>query len=466
MATDEFITAFSLFKTRSDALHEQMLTLCDKYNKVPKKEKKALINTHKEKLAELKEELQKVAALFSITTDASFEPASQTINSDQLVTPWTTHCSTAGFQYDKLIEQFGVQPIQPLIDRFEQVIGQPVHPWVRRGLFFAHRQLEEILNDYEAGKPIFLYTGRGPTSDSLHLGHMIPFIFTKWLHDVFKNSILVIQIADDEKHYFKDLEFDEIERLALENVKDIIACGFDPKRTFIFSNRRMTKTDSAHQLIHNIYKKVNINKLANIFGLESTDNIGQHIWPVYQAAASFSKFYGSYEFLPTDARCLSIYAIDQDPYFRMSRELAEYKELGLIKPSAIMSQFLPALEGKAKMSSSVGGVAAIFMTDDPVKVQNSIKRHAFSGGRETLKEHRELGADLQVDISYQYLKYFEYDDAEFDRITEEYGSGRMLTSEVKNILINKVNAMIAEHKERRNAVTDADIEYFYDLNKI
>jgi tryptophanyl-tRNA synthetase len=43
-----------------------------------------------------------------------------------------------------------------------------------------------ILDRYEKGKPFFLYTGRGPSSGSMHLGHMIPFMFTKYVlpHDL------------------------------------------------------------------------------------------------------------------------------------------------------------------------------------------------------------------------------------------------------------------------------------------
>ncbi len=45
----------------------------------------------------------------------------------------------------------------------------------------ARRDFNTILDRYEKGKPFFLYTGRGPSSDSMHLGHMIPFVFTKWV---------------------------------------------------------------------------------------------------------------------------------------------------------------------------------------------------------------------------------------------------------------------------------------------
>ena len=43
-------------------------------------------------------------------------------------------------------------------------------------------------------------------------------------------------MTDDEKFLWKDLSIDEANRLAHENAKDIIACGFDIKKTFIFSN--------------------------------------------------------------------------------------------------------------------------------------------------------------------------------------------------------------------------------------
>lgn len=43
-------------------------------------------------------------------------------------------------------------------------------------------------------------------------------------------------MSDDEKVIWKDLTIEEGVRLAKENVRDIIAMGFDPEKTFIFSN--------------------------------------------------------------------------------------------------------------------------------------------------------------------------------------------------------------------------------------
>jgi tryptophanyl-tRNA synthetase len=55
------------------------------------------------------------------------------------------------------------------------------------------------------------------------------------LQDAFKVP-LVIQLTDDEKFLWKNIKLEETRRLARENAKDIIACGFDINRTFIFSD--------------------------------------------------------------------------------------------------------------------------------------------------------------------------------------------------------------------------------------
>lgn len=87
---------------------------------------------------------------------------------------------------DAPIRKWATKPIDDeLLKRFEAVTGHKPHRLLRRGLFFSHRDFDMILDRHEAGKPFFLYTGRGPSSDALHLGHTVPFTFTKWLQDVF-----------------------------------------------------------------------------------------------------------------------------------------------------------------------------------------------------------------------------------------------------------------------------------------
>lgn len=131
-------------------------------------------------------------------------------------------------------EKFGSSKVDnALIEKLEKVTGKPVHHFIRRGIFFSHRDLHQILTLKEQGKPFYLYTGRGPSSDSMHLGHLIPFIMTKWLQETF-DVPLVIQLTDDEKTLWKDLTVEQSMKMARENAKDIIAIGFDVNKTFIF----------------------------------------------------------------------------------------------------------------------------------------------------------------------------------------------------------------------------------------
>ena len=134
------------------------------------------------------------------------------VKKEQIVDPWTVE-SDESIDYDKLIQQFGSQRLtMDLVERMEKLTGKKAHRFLRREIFFSHRDLKEMLDLYEAGKKFYLYTGRGPSSESLHLGHTIPFHFTKWLQDAF-DCPLVIQLTDDEKFLFKpELKLEECHR--------------------------------------------------------------------------------------------------------------------------------------------------------------------------------------------------------------------------------------------------------------
>lgn len=100
---------------------------------------------------------------------------------EDIVTPWDVEgAGDSGIDYDKLIVKFGSSKIDDaLIAKLEQVTGRPAHHLIRRGIFFSHRDLYTLLNLHEQGKRFYLYTGRGPSSEAMHLGHLVPFVVTK-----------------------------------------------------------------------------------------------------------------------------------------------------------------------------------------------------------------------------------------------------------------------------------------------
>lgn len=68
-----------------------------------------------------------------------------TLNHEQVITPWDVQGevkdgTSVGINYNKLIVQFGCQPLTAeLIQRFEKLTGKKAHLLLRRGIFFAHR---------------------------------------------------------------------------------------------------------------------------------------------------------------------------------------------------------------------------------------------------------------------------------------------------------------------------------------
>lgn len=364
--------------------------------------------------------------------------------------------------YDRLIRDFGCQKItQEQLERMERLIKRPVHPFLRRGLFFSHRGLDQLLDAYEKGLPFFIYTGRGPSSDTIHLGHLVPFLFTRWLQEVFQVPV-VIMLSDDEKFLFREeLEYDQVKRMAWENAKDIVACGFDPDLTFVYRNTEYIS--ELYPVTLKMQKKTTFNQVKGIFGFTTSSNIGGISYPAVEGAAAFCQSYRKLFGERNDMLCVVPQGIDQDPFFRMTRDIAP--RLGYLKPVSIHAKFIPSLLGvNSKMSSSVEG-SAIFVTDTPKVIRQKIHKYAFSGGRDTAEEHRRLGANLDVDVSYHYLSYFLEDDETLNEIATKYKSGEMMSSAVKDALVEVVCNIVDDYKKRREQVTDEAVKVFMDPNR-
>ncbi|KAL4797607.1 hypothetical protein BDV19DRAFT_377434 [Aspergillus venezuelensis] len=394
---------------------------------------------------------------------------------EQEINPWSVAGATdaegnaIGFDYEALSKKWNTSLIdQALLDRFEKVTGHKPHRWLRRGLFFSHRDFDRILTKKEKGEPFFLYTGRGPSSGSLHLGHTIPLTFTKWLQDVF-DVPLVFMLTDDEKALFKDtLTFEETLHFAMENAKEIIALGFDVKKTFIYSDLKYV---SNHILMNTweFSKLVTFNQVRGAFGFDGSTNIGRILFPAVQCVAAFAT---SYPEIWTDEplkerkksiaeiQCLIPMGIDQDPYFRLLRENAHKMKYPSPKPALIHSKFLTALQGAGGKMSSSDPTSAIFMTDTAKQIKTKINKYAFSGGQVSIEDHRRLGGNPDVDVSYIYLTYFEDDDAKLEEIYNKYKSGEMLTGELKALAIAKLQEYVAEFQERRKEVTDEVLQQY------
>ena len=355
------------------------------------------------------------------------------------VTPWEVKGEV---DYEKLIRRFGTKKITEDLRQKIKKHTKELDTMLRRDYFFSHRDLDLVLNDWEKGEGFFLYTGRGP-SGPMHIGHLVPLIFTKWLQEKFGVN-LYIEITDDEKYWVKDCEWKDVQKYSDENIKDIAAVGFDPEKTFIFKDSEYIR--NVYPILVRAAKKITNSTAKAVFGFSGDTNIGLNFYPAYQTVPTFFE----------KKRCLIPCAIDQDPYWRVQRDIAE--KMGYKKTAAIHSKFLPPLTGiDGKMSASDADTA-IWLEDDEKAVKKKINKYAFSGGKTTIEEHRRLGGDPNVDVSFQWLKIlFENDDNELKKIETEYLSGKLLSGELKQILIEKINLFLTEHRKRKEKI---DVEKF------
>ena len=360
---------------------------------------------------------------------------------EMVVTPWQV---SGDIDYNRLIDQFGVEPMtRELEDRIAKHAGFK-HLQLRRGVYISHRDLDWWLGEFEKGNRVGLYTGRGP-SGHVHLGHLLPWFFCKYLQDAF-NAELYFQMTDDEKFLHRpDLTLEEAVAFTYDNALDVIACGLDPEKTHIFSD-----VDHIHHLYRlgvKVAKRITFSTVRAVFGFDNSVNIGAIWHPALQMMVCFLQSEREGENIP----CLIPAAIDQDPYWRVARDVAD--KMGYYKPAQIHAKFLPGLGEGGKMSASQPD-SAIFTVDPPEVAKRKVMM-AFTGGRDTVEEQRKLGGRPQVCniYAYYYFLFEEEDKALVDR-ERACRSGELLCGECKQELARRVAVFLRDFQARRREARD------------
>ncbi len=366
---------------------------------------------------------------------------------EMVVTPWEVRGKV---DYERLIREFGTQPLtEELLKRLESFTGE-LHLQLRRELFFSHRDLDTVLDLYEKGTKFVLYTGRGP-SGPVHIGHLVPWIFTKHLQDHF-DTRLYFQMTDDEKFLIDDEnKLEDMTRYGFENALDLIALGFKPENTFIIYD--VQDIDLLYDIALEVAKRITYSTARATFGFQDSTNLGWVFWPAVQAVPCFIHKKLTGENVPA----LIPAAIDQDPYWRITRDIAQ--KLGYHKPAQIHNRFLPGLGIGGKMSASEPETC-IFTTDTPEVVKRKVW-NAFTGGKGTATEQRKTGADPTICTIFQYFLYlFEQDDKKLSEREKRCRSGEILCGECKKELPERINTFLAEHQKKREKARDT-LEKFH-----
>lgn len=352
------------------------------------------------------------------------------------ITPWDV---SGDIDYGKLIREFGVYPLKELPTIFNKEV------FFRRNFVFAHRDIQRILEAVHNKKPFVMMTGLMPTG-KFHIGHMLlaqQMIFYQKL-----GAKIYIAVADIEAYNARNQSLEDSRKIAVEEyIKNYIALGLKPENCEIYfqseRSKDAKKTNAYYRLQNLLARYATFNEFKSVYGEISP---GKMIASLLQASDMLHAQLPEFEGL---VPVVVPVGIDQDPHLRLARDMAaKIKNPSFIQLSSTYHMFVPGLGG-GKMSASDPN-SFIALTDDAATVKKKINKYAFSGGRDTLEEHRKKGGVPEIDVSFQYLKaFFEPDDKKLQKIYDDYKSGKLLSGELKQIAIEKINKFLEEHQKRR-----------------
>ena len=350
------------------------------------------------------------------------------------VTPWEV---SGNVDYEKLIKKFGVSHLSELPKVFNENV------LFRRKIIFAHRDIQRILETVKAKKPFVMMTGLMPTG-KFHIGHMIlaqQMVFYQKL-----GAKIYIAVADLEAYNARAQSLEESRKIALEEyIPNYIALGLKPANCEIYfqseRSKEGKKANAYYRLQNILARHATFNEFKAVYGEISP---GKMLSALLQASDMLHPQLKEFE---GQMPVLVPVGIDQDPHLRLARDISK-RVKGFTQLSSTYHLFVSGL-GRGKMSASESS-SYIALTDSEKDVERKIKKYAFSGGRATLKEHQEKGGNPDVDVSFQYLKFFfEPDDEKLKEIEEKYRKGELLTGQLKEYTIKKINSFLKKYQRKR-----------------
>ncbi len=330
--------------------------------------------------------------------------------------------------YAKAIKDFG-------LDRFDAKLFPEPNRLMRRGVVFAGRDLNIISKCIKEKKPFYALSGIMPTNDQIHLGNKMVVENLKYFQK--HGAITVILVADLEAQAARGVSLEEGRRRALNfHIPAYIALGLDPKKTiFYFQSENKDVIHFAYQAA----QKITLNEFKAVYGsadpgriMSAVTQIGDVLYPQMK------------ERMPG----IIPVGVDQDPHIRLSRDVVNrMKKEKYFLPSSLYHKYTPSLGGKIKMSKS-HPESCITIPEDVDSVKKKILR-AVTGGRDTLEEHRKLGAEVEKCMVFELLKqHLVEDDKELDKIYKDYKSGKMTSGEIKQIAVDKMTEFMNDFEKK------------------
>ncbi len=338
----------------------------------------------------------------------------------------------------KLVERFGAQKISELDE--EQI---PDFYTFKRKLIYSHRDFDKFFEAVkDEDKECAIVSGFNP-SGTMHLGHKAVFDTNLFFQREYDLPVY-IPLSDDETYLVgKTDDQDKAFKNAWNLAKELLAYGYDPKKTHIIIDRYYT---NIYNLAIKYSKKITLSEVKATYGYKNEDNPGMYFYPAIQTA---------HILLPIEKfnkdRVLVPIGPDEDSHLRISRDIA--KKMGYNKPSTIHSTFVPGTDGE-KMSASKENY--IGLNDSKKRLREKINK-AYTGGHVSKEKHRKHGGKPEEDVPIYYLEKYFLDEEESKEIKKQYREGKLLSGEVKQKLYKEASKFIMDFQEKEKQVKDKDV---------
>ena len=219
------------------------------------------------------------------------------------IDPWSSQQST---DYERIRDNFGLSDIE---------ISKIPNPNLlhRRGIIFAHRGLDTILNRINHGDDFGVLTGLMP-SGKMHLGHSMVINQVKWFQE--QGGDVTVTVADLEALATRNVSLKEGRRIALsEYVNNYAAMGLDPDKTNVYFQ---SMRPIVQRLGFTLGQKTNISEFEAIYGFSGETNLAHVQAPLVQAGDIVHPQLDQYGGL----RPIVVpVGVDQDPHIRLTRGL-------------------------------------------------------------------------------------------------------------------------------------------------
>ena len=220
------------------------------------------------------------------------------------IDPWSSNQST---DYSRIIDQFGLSSM----DSIKMNNPSKLH---RRGIVFAHRDLDVVLDAKNSGEKFGVLTGLMP-SGMMHLGHSMVIEQVKWFQN--QGGDVTIAVADLESQATRGVSLEKGREIALkEYISNYAALGLDPEKTNVYfqSTRPIVQ-----RLGFQLGKRTNLNEFESIYGFSGETNLAHLQAPMVQVGDILhpqTEEYGGLRPIVVPV------GVDQDPHLRLTRGLA------------------------------------------------------------------------------------------------------------------------------------------------